>query len=1319
MEEYVADFEELSKEDISIAGGKGANLGEMFDKFPIPPGFVVLASAYKSFIKANHLGEKIQKILENTDVEKTDELNKACEKIQNMIKKGDVPIKIKRSIKDRYEDMKVSGEEYSQMSEGAKDYVKMGRNYPFVAIRSSATAEDLPSISAEDSVLIKVNGSPKFGKMKEIGVINCKRNSVKVPAMQNGEIEWKEVNQIYKYPAQNEKLYEITTRSGRKITVSSDHSLITLDENNLEPKTAKIEDLEGDEKIPVMMKLPEIGKESKKIDVLDYIKGEDVAETDEGIMIKNSSNNWKIQNPLPKEIEVSEDLAYFLGIYISEGSTYSNNCVIITNSDPKIRKEVVKFMEKIGLWKGQKINKDSYRFYCKALVRFLHKVAGKPLEKKRGKGKISKNKKVPDFVFGWKKKLIGEFFKGCFDGDGSVYEGKSINYCSTSERLIEGLLKLLEILNLEYSTRKREGEEDWSDSYRIRIPAREAKKFKKLVGFKSQKKSKSLNRLIEDYESKKLHPEFIGSIEVSDQLSEKIHNRFKEKLSKEEVKVSICPLCGREIPKNGKEDGKQKWYCSNCGKIFYRDQIEFKKEIRYQVRDEKGRFIKNRVPWNKSKISGVYSQKKFNRLMKKYGLPEFRFSKSVRWEEIDKIEPIEYSGEVYDFCVPGVENFAAGKGGVITHNSASFAGQFETFLNIKGSEDLIKAVKSSWASLFTSRGVYYRENHGFPHEKVYMATIVQRMVNASKAGVVFTMHPSTGEKDKILIEAGHGLGDPIVAGEIKPDHYVVSKKNWEILDKKMYTQKRMKVRDRRTGKTVWKDVPGDKKKKQVLPDNRIVKLAKISDRIEEHYDNEPQDIEWAAERGKLFILQSRPITATGKLEAGAGEAEGEMGEKILEGLGASPGIASGKVKTVEDLKDLDLVEKGDVLVTEMTDPDMVPAMKRAAAIVTDEGGLTSHASIVSRELGIPCIVGTKEATKVLNNEDVITVNARRGIVFKGGKVEEGVEKAEKKEIKTQKIQEKVEVKGGKSLVTATKLYTNLSEAELADRISQKSVDGVGLMRAEFLAASLEEHPKSLLEKGGKDEFIEKFTNGIRKVAKAFYPKPVKYRALDLKSNEYRDLKGGKQYEPQENNPMLGWRGASRYTSKDYKDVFKLELESIRRVVEKYELKNVELMIPFVRNIKEMKEVIKIVKEAGLGSIKLGMMVEVPSNVILADKFAELDIDFISIGTNDLTQLTLGVDRDSAKLAPYFDERDEAVKRSLERTIEEFKSKDIETSICGQAPSNYPEIVRLLVKLGIDSISVNPDAIETTREIIAREERKLLLDAARKLEKKEN
>ncbi len=622
---------------------------------------------------------------------------------------------------------------------------------------------------------------------------------------------------------------------------------------------------------------------------------------------------------------------------------------------------------------------------------------------------------------------------------------------------------------------------------------------------------------------------------------------------------------------------------------------------------------------------------------------------------------------------------------------ASFAGQQSTYLNVQGEENVVCFVQKCWASLFEPRAIYYRIQHGFDHFKVGIAVPIQKMIPSQISGVMFTVEPVTSDTEKIIIEAIFGLGEGLVSGEITPDLYVVNKKDYSIISKRISQQKHqlaMNTNIENKEINTWQPIETSAQKNQKITDDIIIRIAKLGKSIEEHYQF-PQDIEWAKQGKNIYILQTRPVTT---IKETAEEEPEIKAPAILIGVSASPGLASGPVKIIHDGTEIDRVLDGDILVADMTTPDFVPAMKRAAAIVTDRGGRTAHAAIVSRELGIPCVVGTDKATTKLMDNKIVTVDGSHGKVY-NGKVTRRITTT----IVTNILKE--------SIATKTKVYVNLAQPELADRIASRNVDGVGLLRAEFIVAQIGQHPSYMLKEGRADEFIEKLYNGLYTFAKAFSPRPVVYRTTDFKTNEYRDLIGGQEFEVIEENPMLGYRGASRYITDI--DTFKLEIEAIKKVRKKYN--NLWVMIPFVRTIDELKQTKRILESEGLkrgNDFKLWMMVEVPSNVFIIEKFLDVGIDGISIGSNDLTQLTLGIDRDSSKLAKTFDERNEAVMVALERVITVSKRMGVTSSICGQAPSDYPDFAEKLVSWGITSVSVNPDVIGSVRVIIAKAEAKL-------------
>lgn len=627
--------------------------------------------------------------------------------------------------------------------------------------------------------------------------------------------------------------------------------------------------------------------------------------------------------------------------------------------------------------------------------------------------------------------------------------------------------------------------------------------------------------------------------------------------------------------------------------------------------------------------------------------------------------------------------------------TASFAGQQATFLNVSGEANVVRKVQACWASLFEARAIFYREEYGFDHFKVGIAVPVQRMIQSEKSGVMFTVNPVTNQKNEILIEAIYGLGELIVQGAVTPDQYLIDKNTLKIKDQKIFTQKVQLIKVGTLNKKTA--VSKGKQRKPKLTLQQVSQLARYGEKIHDHYFF-PQDIEWAIEKGKIYILQTRPVTTLEKKEEEKVKTKPKKEEKqvvLLTGTPASPGIGTGLVKIIKSAREIGKVDKGDVLVTGMTTPDFVPAMKKVVAIVTDRGGQTSHAAIVSRELSVPCVVGTQTATKTLKNGLFVTVNGAKGVVTKPTRGQKAVlefGKAPEPEVNL------------KVLKTATKVYVNLSEPDLAEEVASLNVDGIGLLRAEFMIAQIGVHPKKLIHDWKRGLFINKLTEGLEKICQAFDPRPVVYRATDFKTNEYRNLTGGRSFEPAEANPLLGYRGAFRYIS-DQK-VFDLELEAIRKVRGKY--KNLHLMIPFVHQPWELAEIKKIVASQYLfrsPSFKFWMMVEIPSNVILIEDFIKVGIDGVSIGSNDLTMLILGVDRDNENMIQIFDERDPAVLWALEKVIKACQKARVTSSICGQAPSVYPDLTEKLVSWGITSVSVSPDAVDMTRQTIYQAENK--------------
>ncbi|MFH0749547.1 MAG: phosphoenolpyruvate synthase [Candidatus Gottesmanbacteria bacterium] len=622
--------------------------------------------------------------------------------------------------------------------------------------------------------------------------------------------------------------------------------------------------------------------------------------------------------------------------------------------------------------------------------------------------------------------------------------------------------------------------------------------------------------------------------------------------------------------------------------------------------------------------------------------------------------------------------------------NASFAGQQETFLNVKGEANLLEKIRSCWASLFTQRAIFYRQTNHFDHFLVGIAVPVQKMVASDMSGIMFTIDPVTNNKEHIVIEAIYGLGEMIVQGMVTPDHYEVDKKSNDIIKKIAKTQEKMMYR--KNGKNVVQALSKKTGEKNKLTDKQILALADLGKRLEAHYYF-PQDSEWAIEKNKIYIVQTRPVTTIGMKSENAVSSTVRAQDIIAEGDPASPGISSGPVKILQSAKEIGKIQHGDILVAEQTNPDYVPAMKKASAIVTERGGRTSHAAIVSRELGIPAVVGTEGIMTKVKNDMIITVNGSTGVISKGAVTASSL---------------KTPIAQMKHIKTATKVYVNLAEPERAAAIARMDVDGVGLLRAEFMIAGIGTHPKKLIADHKERIFIDTLSDQLATFCKAFSPRPVIYRATDFKTNEYRSLKGGNEYEPEESNPMLGFRGAARYIAD--KQVFEMELEAIKQVRNKHRLKNLWFMIPFVRSPEELLRVKQIMASAGLtrsSNFKLFLMVEIPTNVIRLDEFLDVGMDGVSIGSNDLTMLIMGTDRDNSEVAKQFNEQDPSVLWAIEKTIKTCIKRNVTVSICGQAPSDYPNLVEKLVSWGITSVSINPDAVDHVRETIAHAERRLV------------
>jgi phosphoenolpyruvate synthase len=633
---------------------------------------------------------------------------------------------------------------------------------------------------------------------------------------------------------------------------------------------------------------------------------------------------------------------------------------------------------------------------------------------------------------------------------------------------------------------------------------------------------------------------------------------------------------------------------------------------------------------------------------------------------------------------------------------ASFAGQQETYLNILGDVDLLDAVQRCWASLYGARAIYYRAKQGFDDRSVNIAVVVQELIRSEKSGVMFTSHPVTGEP-LTIVEGSWGLGEAIVSGSVSPDNYVFDLRSERVVDRLIAEKEIMIVPEGEHGTKIVA-LTGEQRIAPVLSDAEVARLAMLGKIAEDHYSN-PQDIEWAIVGSDVFILQSRPITTIRRPEiprAGAesaGKGRGTFGVMLLEGQGASPGVASGRVVIVRDVKDTSAVKDGDILVTKMTNPDMVPAMRRVSAIVTDEGGMTCHAAIVSRELGTPAVVGTKKATKILKDGQIITVDGEKGTIYEG--VVEAPAAAPAAP---------TAAAAPAQVITGTLVKVNVSLPEAAQRAAATGADGVGLLRIEHLILGLAKTPGWYIDHGEEEEFIGELYGGIKTVLDAFPGKPVWVRTLDAPTDEFRNMEGG-QDEPIEHNPMLGWRGIRRDLRSP--DQFRMQVEAFKRLwAAGYD--NLGVMFPMVNHPREFVQARAMMKGWGVDveNVTLGIMVEIPSSAILIEDFIKAGIRFASFGTNDLIQYTLAIDRNNENVADMYEPEHPAVLRLIDYAIKACREHGIECSICGQAGSD-PKMAAWLVGHGITSVSANIDAIPRIREAVARKEQQILLDAARR------
>ncbi len=611
--------------------------------------------------------------------------------------------------------------------------------------------------------------------------------------------------------------------------------------------------------------------------------------------------------------------------------------------------------------------------------------------------------------------------------------------------------------------------------------------------------------------------------------------------------------------------------------------------------------------------------------------------------------------------------------------TASFAGQQETFLNVKGIEQVLQAVHQCWASLYTSRAIYYRVKNNFEHSKVFIAVVVQKMINSDKAGVIFSINPNTNEEE-VIIEASYGLGDAVVSGSISPDQYIIDKKDMRIKDIKVNKKEWMLYRDSNTGRTTKRVLNDEKATSQVLTENEINKLATLAVNVEDYYQK-PQDIEFATENQNIFLIQTRPITTIEKVEKKTEETQEAEGNSILKGIPASPGLGSGKVKIITSLDNLSKIEKGDILVAKMTNPDYVTAMEKASAIVTDEGGTSSHAAIVSREMGIPAIVGTKEATTKLQENQEITVDGTKGIVT------EGLTEIAPKE--TFKVPEHIPE-------TKTKIKVNLDMPQLAEKASMLKPDGIGLMRIEFMIADSKIHPIKYIKENREEEYTQMLMKDIENIVKYFKEKPVWIRTSDIRTDEYRNLEGGES-EPHESNPMMGIHGIRKGLREPR--LLKAELKAIKNLREKG-YNNLAVMLPMVSHMEQIEKTKEILKELDMYDIKLGVMIETPAACFIIHEICKDEkIEFVSIGSNDLTQFTLGVDRNNSEVQDLYNEMHPSVLRLIKKVVKIAENHNVESSICGQAGSNE-NMAKYLTEIGIKSISVNLDSVNKIRNLVS-------------------
>jgi len=1337
-------YRDLSIDDVPLVGGKNAALGEMVSNLgslgiAVPDGFAITAGAYNRFLDGAGIRGEIDKILDGLDTGNMRSLQKAGKAVRKLILKAYIPEDLEQQIREAYSAMEA----------------RFGANTD-VAVRSSATSEDLPSVAAGELALVRVDGKTFFDTVENLYTIVGDSHKTEVLALDNEyKVRWCEIAEMFRHKAEeHSELIEIRTRSGRTITVNAEHSLLVLEKDTFALRTISADEvLRGGKFIIPSVRSVTAGFSSNERDlslrVADYLEDYPLVESNDRLKIKDSKN-YVIQKDFPAQLQINKDLAYFLGLYVAEGSTYQrvrSLTVDISCESHELAVKVGRYLEEIKV--PARVNKN-VRAHNKVLGALLRRLCGEPLTDIKGKGRSARIKRVPNFVFGQSSDIICAFIRGCFDGDAYISEQEGIDLTVASKLLVGGLSALFQLLGIKvYNGTKNLGGKKY---FRLSVPCDQLSLYKERIGFTEHNKQQRLDCAVNNYHKRTKHHDFIDIIPESRYINNELESAAKRGVKTFVKKTAwFCHNCDHQLKKFGSYktvEGKrmQRFYCPECNRYPSFSQVSSAVIAREVVMeecndyDEMGRFFPGFTPWNKGnrQMLEVCGRKMFNKIV--YNIPDSSSalkkiaSSDVIWDEVVSVEKIKYSGYVYDFVVPKVNNFVSGYGGIVTHNTASFAGQQETYLNVSGIGDVLEKTKMCFASLFTDRAISYRKDKGFSNSGIALSVGVQKMVRSDKAcsGVAFSIDTETGFDKVVVINSSYGLGEMVVQGKVTPDEFIVFKPTLEQGYKSIITQNMgpKEVKMIYSGNKT-KIVPTSLEERDSWSLNRdeVLKLAKWVASVEKYFSQrkghyQPMDTEWAKDgvTGELFIVQARPETVHAMADKNVFKEYVLKGKGQRLALGAAIGskIAVGPVRVIRNVSEIEKFQKGEILVTEITDPDWEPIMKIAAAIVTDKGGRTSHAAIVSRELGIPAVVGVGNATRVLRTGQIVTVDCSSG---KDGNIFEGKLDFEEIEHKLDQIPE-----------TKTKIMLNVGSPDEAFAKHFLPAKGVGLGRLEFIITShIQIHPNALLnyEKlkadsrdkakrevvakidtlthgyTNKSEFcVDELTEGIAKIGAAFWPHEVIIRFSDFKTNEYRTLIGGEFYEPVEENPMLGWRGASRYYDPKFKAAFGLECAALKRVREEIGLKNVVPMIPFCRTPEEARKVLDVMKENGLergkDGLKVYIMCEIPSNILLKDEFFDV-CDGMSIGSNDLTQLTLGIDRDSGIVTHIANEKNESVKKLIAEIIASAKEKGKYIGICGQAPSDFPDFAQFLVEKGIQSMSLNPDTIIKTLLAVAEKE----------------